>query len=36
MENAIKVNLSSRKRKVAITSELLQQLDTQEVHYKLN
>jgi DNA polymerase-3 subunit alpha len=36
MEEAIKVNLSSRKRKVEITSELLHQLDSQEVHYKLN
>lgn len=36
MEEEIKVNLSSRKQKVQITSELLYNLDEQEVHYTLN
>lgn len=36
MEEEIKVNLSSRKQKVEITSELLNTLEEQEVHYKLN
>ena len=36
MENQIKVNLSSRKQKVQISSELLMQLEQKEVHYKLN
>ncbi len=36
MEEEIKVNLSSRKQKVQITSELLHTLKEQEVHYKLN
>jgi len=36
MEEQIKVNLSSRKQKVQITSELLEVLEEQEVHYKLN
>jgi len=36
MEEAIKVNLTSRKQKVHISSELLLQLQDQEVHYKLN
>ena len=36
MEEEIKVNLVSRKQKVQISSELLQTLTEQEVHYKLN
>jgi DNA polymerase-3 subunit alpha len=36
MEDEIKVNLSSRKQKVQITSELLASLEEKEVHYKLN
>ena len=36
MEEEIKLNLSSRKQKVQITSELLHTLEDQEVHYKLN
>ena len=36
MEDEIKVNLSSRKQKVQITSELLNNLDDEEVHYTLN
>ena len=36
MEEEIKLNLSSRKQKVNITSELLHMLEEQEVHYKLN
>ncbi len=36
MEEEIKVNMSSRKQKVQITSELLHQLEENEVHYKLN
>ncbi|MDG1571139.1 DNA polymerase III subunit alpha [Robiginitalea sp. M366] len=35
-EEAIKVNLASRKQKVHITAELLDNLKAQEVHYKLN
>jgi DNA polymerase-3 subunit alpha len=36
MEDEIKVNLSSRKQKVQITSELLATLEEKEVHFKLN
>ncbi len=36
MEEEIKVNLSSRKQKVQISSELLQTLTEKEVNYKLN
>ncbi|MBT8237526.1 MAG: DNA polymerase III subunit alpha, partial [Croceitalea sp.] len=36
MEEEIKLNLSSRKQKVNITSELLSTLEEQDVHYKLN
>lgn len=36
MQEEIKVNLSSRKQKVQITSELLNLLEAKEVHYKLN
>ncbi len=36
MEQEIKVNLTSRKQKVQITSELLMALEEKEVHYKLN
>ena len=36
MEDEIKVNLSSRKQKVQITSELLNNLDDEEVRYTLN
>jgi DNA polymerase-3 subunit alpha len=36
MEEQIKVNLSSRKQKVQISSELLKQLEENQVHYKLN
>ena len=36
MQEEIKVNLSSRKQKVQITSELLHLLEAKEVHYKLN
>ncbi|WP_445383245.1 DNA polymerase III subunit alpha [Robiginitalea sp. IMCC43444] len=36
MEEAIKVNMSSRKQKVHISSELLDTLKKQEIHYKLN
>ena len=36
MEEKIKVNLSSRRQKVQISSELLHQLEEQNVHYKLN
>ncbi len=36
LEEEIKVNFSSRKQKVQITSELLHSLDEQEVHYTLN
>ncbi|WP_343487280.1 DNA polymerase III subunit alpha [Allomuricauda sp. d1] len=35
-QDEIKLNLSSRKQKVNITSELLSTLEEQEVHYKLN
>ena len=35
-EDAIKVNLSSRRQKVHINSELLSTLQKQEVHFKLN
>ena len=36
MEDEIKIKLSSRKQKVQITSELLNNLDEEEVHYTLN
>lgn len=36
MEDAIKVNLSCRKQKVQISSELLKELEQMEVHFKLN
>ncbi|NJB71085.1 DNA polymerase-3 subunit alpha [Saonia flava] len=36
MEEEIKVNLSARKQKVHITSELLSVLEESDVHYKLN
>lgn len=36
MEDEIKLNLSSRKQKVNISSELLNTLEEHEVHYKLN
>ena len=36
MQEEIKLNLSSRKQKVNINSALLQLLEEQEVHYKLN
>ncbi|QLG44751.1 DNA polymerase III subunit alpha [Costertonia aggregata] len=36
MEEEIKVNLSSRKQKVQISSELLHRLEESQVHYKLN
>jgi len=36
MEEEIKVNLTSRKQKVHITSELLNELKEKEVHFKLN
>ena len=36
MEEKIKVNLSSRRQKVQISTELLNQLEEQNVHYKLN
>lgn len=36
MDETIKVNLTSRKRKVEISSELLHELESHEVHYKLN
>ncbi|MFS4456070.1 DNA polymerase III subunit alpha [Maribacter sp. 2304DJ31-5] len=36
MQEEIKVNLSSRKQKVQISSELLQQLEENQVHFKLN
>ena len=36
MQDAIKVNLTSRKQKVHISTELLHQLQDQEVHFKLN
>ncbi|MCM4167618.1 DNA polymerase III subunit alpha [Arenibacter antarcticus] len=36
MEEKIKVNMTCRKRKINISSELLLQLNEKEVHYKLN
>ncbi|NKI25347.1 DNA polymerase III subunit alpha [Arenibacter sp. 6A1] len=36
MEEKIKVNLSCRKQKIHISSELLLQLNEKDVHYKLN
>ncbi|RNC91958.1 MAG: DNA polymerase III subunit alpha [Allomuricauda sp.] len=36
MQDEIKLNLSSRKQKVNISSELLNVLEEQDVHYKLN
>jgi len=36
MEEKIKVSMSSRKQKIQISSELLQQLEANEVHFKLN
>ncbi|MDC6387525.1 DNA polymerase III subunit alpha [Maribacter sp. PR1] len=36
MQEQIKVRLSSRKQKVQISSELLQRLEEQQVHFKLN
>ncbi len=36
MDDEIKVNLSSRKQKVQISSELLTALEEKEVHYRLN
>ena len=36
MEEEIKLNMPSRKRKVKITNDLLIELDKQEVYYKLN
>ncbi|MEJ1223182.1 DNA polymerase III subunit alpha [Sediminicola sp. 1XM1-17] len=36
MEEEIKVNLSCRKQKVQISTELLLELEKKEVHYKLN
>ncbi|NAY92674.1 DNA polymerase III subunit alpha [Muricauda sp. JGD-17] len=36
MEDEIKLNLSSRKQKVKINSELLSMLEAHEIHYKLN
>ena len=36
MEEKIKVNLTSRRQKVRISSELLHQLEENQVHYKLN
>ncbi|SHJ57184.1 DNA polymerase-3 subunit alpha [Arenibacter nanhaiticus] len=36
MEEKIKVNLSCRKQKIQISSELLLQLNEKDVHYKLN
>ena len=36
MEEKIKVNLSSRRQKVQISTELLHRLEEQNVHYKLN
>ncbi|WP_027078101.1 DNA polymerase III subunit alpha [Maribacter antarcticus] len=36
MQEEIKVKLTSRKQKVQISSELLQELEKQEVHFKLN
>ncbi len=36
MQEEIKLKLSSRKQKVKINSELLSELDANEIHYKLN
>ena len=36
MEEEIKLNMPSRKQKVKISNELLEELDEQEVYYKLN
>lgn len=36
MQDEIKLNLSSRKQKVKINSELLSSLEENEIHYKLN
>ena len=36
MEEQIKVNMSCRKQKIQISSELLLQLNEKDVHYKLN
>lgn len=36
MQDEIKLNLSSRKQKVNISSELLSALEANEIHYKLN
>ncbi|MDX1365840.1 MAG: DNA polymerase III subunit alpha, partial [Arenibacter latericius] len=36
MEEQIKVNMTSRKQKIQISSELLLQLNEKDVHYKLN
>ncbi|MFT4832483.1 MAG: DNA polymerase-3 subunit alpha [Psychroserpens sp.] len=36
MEEEIKVNLTCRKQKVQISTELLLELEGKEVHYKLN
>jgi len=36
LEEEIKLKLSSRKQKVKINSELLSELEAQEIHYKLN
>ena len=36
MQDEIKLNLSSRKQKVKISSELLSELEKSEIHYKLN
>jgi DNA polymerase-3 subunit alpha len=36
MQEEIKVNLTSRKQKVHISGELLQQLEASQVHFKLN
>jgi DNA polymerase-3 subunit alpha len=35
-EESIKLNMPSRKKKVKISQELLQELENQEVYYKLN
>jgi len=36
LEEEVKLNMPSRKTKVAINKELLQELNAQEVMYKLN
>jgi DNA polymerase-3 subunit alpha len=36
VENQVKLSMSSRKQKVAISQELLDELERQQVHYKLN